>query len=204
MALTLSENLGVAAFVMGVVALALIAAVLGLVIQHPCSGCSASNGGGSGPHYGGPLPDLAGVGLRAPPAVAAPAAAAAAPAGAAAAPAVAVKPPVAAALASNGVERLTREQVQAMKDGPGVMAVWAVTNTCGPCIRLMSVLDDMWAKGQLAGLPVAGVVLRDQWPTDMVPQYTPTLYKVGKGVYAEAGTGAGSPDAIRDKLKTLV
>jgi thiol-disulfide isomerase/thioredoxin len=103
----------------------------------------------------------------------------------------------------SAVPRLTRDQVLALKRGATPQAVWAVTSTCPPCKRLMQVLDGMAAEGKLQGLPVAGVVLRDQWPDDMVPAYTPTMYKVGGGAYAEAGSGSGSPDIILAKLRAM-
>ena len=203
MALNLAEGMGVAAFVMALIAAGLVAAVLGLILQNPCTGCHGPHGGGGGSHYhhvphlpaisrvtlpgGGPT--LAGADLPAP-----------APAPAAAGGAQTPKPPAAPA---GGVERLTREQVEGLKHSPIPMAVWAVTSTCGPCRSLMSTLDAMWNKGSLVDLPVAGVVLRDQWPADMKPAYTPTLYKVGSGVYAEAGTGAGTEEAIKQKLRAL-
>jgi hypothetical protein len=101
------------------------------------------------------------------------------------------------------VPRLTRDQVLALKRGATPQAVWAVTSTCPPCKRLMQVLDGMAAEGKLQGLPVAGVVLRDQWPDDMAPAYTPTMYKVGGGAYVEAGSGSGSPDTILAKLRAM-
>jgi thiol-disulfide isomerase/thioredoxin len=103
----------------------------------------------------------------------------------------------------SAVPRLTRDQVLALKRGATPQAVWAVTSTCPPCKRLMQVLDGMAAEGKLQGLPVAGVVLRDQWPDDMAPAYTPTMYKVGGGAYVEAGSGSGSPDTILAKLRAM-
>ena len=98
---------------------------------------------------------------------------------------------------------MSKAQVHALKNGPSPVAVWAVTVTCPPCRHLMATLDQLWKEGKLSNLPVGGVVVREEWPEDMVPRFTPTMYKAGQGVYAEAGTGAGPPEALLAKLAAL-
>jgi hypothetical protein len=113
-------------------------------------------------------------------------------------------PPAGSSGGATQAPRLTAAHLAGLKASPTLTAVWAVTDTCPACRQMASTLDQMQAEGMLTGLPIGGMLYKNEWTPEIAPDYIPTVYTVGRGQIVKGSSGALKPDGVVAHLRTLM